>query len=167
MKTLKALFKDLIGKTNPKTYPLPPKPYPHPLSPLGEPEGASSQPYSLGKQEGAQSINQKPKNYERETDEVLGHPGMDNSDARENPRISEEFQATAASGVTGSDSSNEEKPDTDRLIREAYEKGLIDGRNSKIEEVHFPTTDDGVPRFNGAAPSSLDYDSIFTLALEA
>ena len=81
----------------------------------------------------------KPIDYERKTDEVPGHPCMDNPDARKDPRISEE-------------------------LAEAYERGLRDGRNSKIEETYFPTCDDGVPVFNGDISNPKSASDFFSIA---
>ena len=89
------------------------------------------------------NINQlKPIDYERKTEEVPGHPCMDNPDARKDPRISEE-------------------------LAEAYERGLRDVRNSKIEETYFPTCDDGVPVFNGDISNPKSPSDFFSIAKKA
>lgn len=50
----------------------------------------------------------------------------------------------------------------------AYREGEKAGRNAKIEEEFFPTTDDGIPHFNGLnRPSGKKRDDIFSLAREA
>ena len=60
----------------------------------------------------------------------------------------------------------EETKETQDSASEAYQQGLIDGRNQRIEEIYFPKEDDGIPHFRGNA-SKARPASIFSMAREA
>ena len=55
----------------------------------------------------------------------------------------------------------------DKAKSEAYSDGEKAGRNQKIIEEYFPTTDDGVPEFNGVDSLSRNKSDIFTVARDA
>lgn len=60
--------------------------------------------------------------------------------------------------------------DDQELVREieaAYQRGVIDGRNSIIEERYFPVLDDGLPRFRGCQSKMDSLNDIFSMAREA
>ena len=52
-------------------------------------------------------------------------------------------------------------------FEEAYKQGLIDGRNSVIEETYFPKGDDGIPHFRGNPSLADPMGDIFSMAREA
>ena len=58
-------------------------------------------------------------------------------------------------------------PSSYASFEEAYEQGLIDGRNSVIEETYFPKGDDGVPHFRGNPSLADPMGDIFSMAREA
>lgn len=82
---------------------------------------------------------------ERKDYEISGHPGVDNTVSGKNP---------------GDDQANERE-------RRAYERGLIDGRNSRIEERYFPKEDDGIPEFHGSPSKEIKTGDIFRIARDA
>lgn len=86
------------------------------------------------------SLTSKQNDHERENDENPRHSGMDNPDA-------------------GKDSGTD--------TEEAYRRGLIDGRNSKIEEIYFPCREDGVPQFRGSNSREISVSDIFSVARNA
>ena len=58
-------------------------------------------------------------------------------------------------------------PDFAKAIEEAYQRGVIDGRNAKIEEEYFPKTNDGIPQFHGSFSKENSFGDIFSMAREA
>ena len=50
---------------------------------------------------------------------------------------------------------------------EAYQRGVIDGRNSRIEEMYFPKIEDGIPHFRGNPSKANPMGDIFSMAREA
>lgn len=54
----------------------------------------------------------------------------------------------------------------EKRIREAFEKGIVEGRNQQIEEKFFPKYD-GIPEFRGASSFRTNFDDIFSIAREA
>lgn len=105
------------------------------------------------------TTNQNSDNHETESDENPGIPGMDNSDAGESDGNAQE--AIPEPGDAGT------RRDFEAELKEAYQKGVIDGRNAKIEEQYFPKHDDGIPQFRGAASASNSAPNIFSMAREA
>lgn len=55
----------------------------------------------------------------------------------------------------------------DRDKKAAYSEGKVDGRNAKIEMVHFADKGDDVPNINGSVRSNSGAASIFDIAKEA
>lgn len=61
----------------------------------------------------------------------------------------------------------EKETDWEEALREAYQRGVKDGRNAVIEEKYFPRTDDGIPRFRGSSSRPVLQGDIFSMAREA
>lgn len=117
--------------------------------------------------------SKKSKENETESDEISRNPVMDNPNARKDSRIGEECQKQSGESGSGEQQSGgelneqEEKPKSQEdAVKEAYEKGLRDGRNSQIEELYFPKIDDGVPHFRGTV-SKEPFSDIFSMARDA
>ena len=178
MKTVKALLKELLkGKKQ---------------EPDGENRSSDvSTIHQSGEDYEALSVNQQnfsTKNQEKdetETDEDPGVPELDNPDAG---KIAGDNQGEEGTGEIKSITSTPPSPQSeglgsmksnipetgeiesqeDNLIKEAFEKGRIAGRNEKIEESYFPTTDDGIPHFHGKPTQrNSSYGDIFSMAREA
>ena len=115
----------------------------------------------------------KSKVDETKTDEISRNPVMDYSDARKDSRIGEELQKLSGrssireqqSGGELTEKIEKQKSHAD-AVKEAYEKGLIDGRNAKIEELYFPNIDDGIPYFRDTV-SKESSSNIFSMARDA
>lgn len=58
-------------------------------------------------------------------------------------------------------------PEIEKALKEAYERGVKDGRNSKIEEMFFMGKDDGIPEFHGYPRQQTPLSDIFSIAREA
>ncbi|MCH5234906.1 MAG: hypothetical protein J1E16_06400 [Muribaculaceae bacterium] len=58
-------------------------------------------------------------------------------------------------------------PGTIENAEEAYQRGVIDGRNSRIEEMYFPKIEDGIPHFRGNPSKANPMGDIFSMAREA
>lgn len=159
MKTIKALLKDFLKRNESKFN----------KSPA---EDAENIP-------GTNNFNntKNTDDNEKSNHEMVG----DNSVADSNPsESSEKDQGTSETqplpkeghgrmtNTNNTDSSNNSNnPDINDLIKEAYEKGVIDGRNSKIEETFFPKGNDGIPHFHGAPSTLSPIGDIFSMAREA
>lgn len=62
---------------------------------------------------------------------------------------------------------NTRQEDFNKAIEEAYQKGLIDGRNAQIEEIYYPKEDDGIPVFRGKPSNYRSSGDFFSIAREA
>lgn len=102
-----------------------------------------SQEDSNNNQNTKNQTHTKTNNYETETDESAGDSLLDPADTGQSDRIVEEAR------------------------REAYRRGVIDGRNQRIEEIYFRKVEDGVPHFNGDMSKSRSKSNIFSMAREA
>lgn len=111
----------------------------------------------------ASSVNQlniNPLNFQKdetESDEIPGDPKLDNSTAREIARTDEELR-------TERDGSGERPGIT---VEEAYQKGVTDGRNAKIEDLFFPESATSIPHFRGNASKIVSAADFFSMAREA
>lgn len=163
MKTLKSIFKDLLKN--------------QPDSQEQQTENAtnnrSSNPNETQSQRQASAetveseINQNQNQNETETDEMAGADRMDNPDS---PGTVENSQGTETEIVSDQKQSNSEGEcggASTSEVEEAYRKGYLEGRNSKIEETYFPKTQDGVPEFNGSPAKFSQLGDIFSIAREA
>lgn len=116
----------------------------------------------------------KTNSDEKETDETDRNPELDNSLAQETCGNLSSEERTGESeprpGGINRGINPLELPEVKEAIKkateEAYLKGEIAGRNSRIEEVYFPTKDDGVPHFRGYVSRKPSSD-IFSMAREA
>lgn len=129
---------------------------------------------------------------ETETDESAGIPVVDNPPLGENPgddqgekrgageltpsssdspserKTQEETSSqTLADPQKDDPGQSEEDNETQKRIEEAYRKGLIDGKNARIEERFFPKNDDGIPNFRGRPQLPPPLSDIFSMAREA
>ena len=117
-----------------------------------------------------QSINVtlKFENNERETDEDLRHPELDNPLPGETPRPLQEHEESGECGgesAPGTGNGGEcGRIDYEKAIAEAYQRGLIDGRNAQIEERYFPKKDDGIPHFHGSPSNGVTVGDFFRMA---
>ena len=147
MKTLKTLFRQLL---------------------YGEKEKEHEAPLEINN-----PINSPIKSYndERETDEIPGNPNLDSPIPPETSSTVEELQSFRQSGDPGGESERksggEPGIEFDSQLREAFEKGVIEGRNQRIEELFFQNHDDGIPAFRGAVFPQSPGSDIFSLAREA
>ena len=152
MKSLNTLLKSILkGKNSPKR-----------INPDENP-GSDNQP---------NLSTLKQNQDERETDENSRCTGLDNSDAGKDSRTDEKCQTADSSDGAGNYANRESLKDNSSSVRqetveEAYRRGLIDGRNSKIEELYFPNLDDGIPHFRGCPSNEIKSDDIFSVAREA
>lgn len=62
---------------------------------------------------------------------------------------------------------NTRQEDFNKAIEEAYQRGLIDGRNAQIEEIYYPKEDDGIPVFRGKPSNYRSTGDFFSIAREA
>ena len=174
MKTIKALLKDFLYKEECPT----------------PPEEVRTETVDGDKTE---NDNTNPKNQnenETETDEIPRHPQLDYPGARQSAgnnqgESGEETRPTGErpdgeraigdqpSGVNTqeSETSQEEPPiskeEYERAVKEAFEKGVIEGRNQQIEEKYFPKEEDGIPHFHGVSSKTLPGSDIFSMARSA
>lgn len=118
-------------------------------------------------------------------DETDNHEsgGVDNMDSEADPStldVDEEVGQSQPAGEPGSggDPGGELEEDEatpvvmtaeelEMRLEESYRKGLIDGRNEKIEETYFPLSDDGIPQFRGRPSRNLQAADFFSMAREA
>ena len=169
MKTLKQLFKTLLYGE--KTFPAEKEP-----EMKNEPEKENEREHDAPKvlNNPINSPN-KISQDERKTDENPGNHELAAPLPTETDPTPEELQPTlrgmeaegcnpekeVATGITG------ERGGEPAIETSEYQRGFIDGRNQKIEEMFFPKYDDGVPHFRGTpTPQSPSID-IFSLAREA
>ena len=169
MKTLSDLIRDIFAVRSDRRKPLLNQTKKPEISPVqNQPESA---PASVNK---PISLTPKTNSNETETAETPRHPRVDNPDAWQNPRNNEEIGSTISGGVIASQSpaepaignkANEVSEDSTGLSD--YERGRIDGRNERIEEIYFPKTDDGIPHFRGRPAKPSSGPDIFSMAREA
>lgn len=93
---------------------------------------------------------------------LQSEPGGDGSGAGEGAD-----SELADKDVETAQNENLEDPEFLKAIEEAYQKGLKDGRNARIEERYFPKENDGVPHFRGGAVKIPSGGDIFSIAREA
>ena len=157
MKTLKSFLKDLLRSKE---------------SSAITPDEISNNRESTGDENQTNLLTQKPNQDEAETDESVGNPELDNPDVREDPGTCEELgQPESGTGESGEQPERvdpeKETRDFEREIEDAYQRGVIDGRNAVIEDKFFPSLDDGVPRFRGISSKENFAADIFSMAREA
>ena len=90
------------------------------------------------------------KNHEVAGDNIVAHPDNQESDRK--------IETEQSSGVNH---------DLEKEIEKAYNRGLIDGRNARIEETFFPKKAESVPAFRGTPRNSMPSSDIFSVAREA
>ena len=163
MKTIKSLIRDILRKDKPE------KPQERDAKEEhSEPKNAVEAQNEVINP--LNSNNNETENHEMDRDSGMADPA--------DPKISGDFQRPGnESGESEETDRGESQPveskgeettaDMAVKIREAYEKGLIDGRNSRIEEVYFPKENDGVPVFHGSNRKSTPSTDIFSMAREA
>ena len=100
--------------------------------------------------------NQNQISNETETNENVGDNRLDTPDTPEDCPVIQSEPGSAGESGKG----------IEERIREAYEKGVMDGRNQQIEEKFFPKYD-GIPQFRGAPSLRNTSDDIFSIAREA
>lgn len=180
MKTIKEMLKDLLRSSTLKENEM-----------KKEVEMAGSANEDKPAIDASQSqTNLNFKNYETENHESAGDPCMAPADAQKsgveterekNERGQEEGagrgeaggdSGTPGRGVIENETEIREKGEMatksernyEKEIADAYQKGLIDGRNQKIEETYFPKNDDGVPHFHGCSNPYSPVSDIFNIA---
>ena len=146
MKTIKTLLKEFLSKQSP-----------HEENNEAEnPENDRMAP-SNDAITTPESINPKTtNNNETETNEMAGNHGMVDPD---NSEIDLHDQ--------GEPQENTSIQDLEQRLREAYARGVKDGRNMKIEEEYFPNSDDNIPHFHGNPSPASPFSDIFSMAREA
>ena len=142
-----------------------------------EMENRAIQSHSIVTEKANENLNilstLKKEKHETEDHEMAGVPGVDHTTDRKLPSENQkDSDASEQAGKTGGESGGT-AGDVKEGEKEAnakpltYEQGLIDGRNSKIEEIYFPREDDGIPRFRGFSPKQRQTPDIFSVAREA
>ena len=117
-------------------------------------------------------INPKNSENETETDEISRNHDLAASLPSETHRESEGHEEPAATAEDGVSQRGDLPKEDDRQLRElelaeAYRRGVIDGRNARIEEIHFPKAPESIPAFRGRPTPRLSSGDIFSMAREA
>lgn len=165
MKTIKAILKEFMnGKTT---------------------TDDDQKTVQIRNQGATETKNLNNEHNETETDEIHGDSGMDSADDPQNFRDpsgnqpSEGQETPERTETGGGDSGRGEGggstgggirltiEEYESALKESYEKGWKEGRNTGIEEKYFPKNNDGIPRFPGNAQPQNPADSIFSIAREA
>lgn len=116
----------------------------------------------------------KPEEDEKENPEDPGIPGMahpaaqeTDSDCQKSEPERHVTEPRSQDQLQGEPSSHLSSADLQRKIEAAYRQGIIEGRNQRIEEIHFPKSDDGIPHFHGSPAKGRRAGDIFSMAREA
>lgn len=112
---------------------------------------------------------------EAETNEISRNPGLDPAPAAQaHEDAAQDDQSAGGSGRAGNrvspvepEASLEERLYTKKDLEEAFQKGVVEGCNRKIESLFFREDKDEVPAFRGSLSSDSPASDIFSLARKA